>query len=163
MKFSEVSGKIGFTKTEFNVLLILILVFLFGLSLKIFRQNKYSYSSGNYSYKDSAFFSSAGRKINDEYISSKSEVNSNYKHYILELNKPSKRHIEKKPVEKTIDLNSAGIDEFIRLPGIGEKTAAKILELRGKKGRFNSIDELKEVKGIGNSKFEKIKNCLIIK
>ena len=48
-----------------------------------------------------------------------------------------------------IDLNSAGYDELILLPGIGKKTARRIIELRRKKGGFQRIEDLLEVPGIG--------------
>ncbi len=49
------------------------------------------------------------------------------------------------------------------LPGIGIKTAERILAYRKASGRFNSIDELLEVKGIGNSKFDKIKKYIFVR
>ncbi|MFN4196405.1 MAG: ComEA family DNA-binding protein [Caldimicrobium sp.] len=61
-----------------------------------------------------------------------------------------------------IDLNKANLDQLKALPGIGEVTAKAIIELREKKGGFKSIEELKEVKGIGEKKLEVLKNYLII-
>ena len=49
------------------------------------------------------------------------------------------------------------------LPGIGEKTAEKIIELRKERGKFNTLEELMNVKGIGEVKFNKIKKFLYIK
>jgi competence protein ComEA len=49
------------------------------------------------------------------------------------------------------------------LPGIGEKTAEKIIELRTERGKFKKLDELMDVKGIGEVKFNKIKKFLYIK
>ena len=49
------------------------------------------------------------------------------------------------------------IDCFKDLPGIGESKAKAIVEYREKNGNFNSIEEIKNVKGIGNSIYEKIK------
>ncbi len=61
------------------------------------------------------------------------------------------------PKLKQIDLNSASLDQLSTLPGIGEKKAEAILEYRTEKGGFTSVEELKEVKGIGDRLFEKIK------
>ena len=47
-----------------------------------------------------------------------------------------------------LDLNRASADELGLLPGIGDVKAKKIVEYRGKNGRFNSLDELKNVPGI---------------
>lgn len=48
-------------------------------------------------------------------------------------------------------LNTAGVDELRRLPGVGEKRAGAILALRGKLGRFSRIEDLLRVKGIGRA------------
>jgi competence protein ComEA len=51
---------------------------------------------------------------------------------------------------------------LIKLPGIGPKTAEKIIILRTQKGGFSRVDELTEVKGIGLKKLNKIKSFLFI-
>ena len=56
-----------------------------------------------------------------------------------------------------ININSATLTEWIKVPGIGEKTAQLILDYRLKMGSFKSIDELKNVKGIGPKKLEKLR------
>lgn len=61
-------------------------------------------------------------------------------------------------VQKTvINLNTATIDQLMTLPGIGQKTAERILEYRTKSGGFKKIEELMNVKGIGEKSFLKIK------
>jgi len=49
------------------------------------------------------------------------------------------------------------------LPGIGKITAQKIIDLRSKKTKYENLEELMEVKGIGKVKFNKIKKFLYIK
>jgi competence protein ComEA len=61
------------------------------------------------------------------------------------------------PGEGTVNINTAGIDELQRLPGVGPSTAQKILDYRTANGRFNSVDELDEVSGIGPAKLAKIR------
>ncbi len=61
-----------------------------------------------------------------------------------------------------INLNEAGIDELIQVPGIGPETAKKIVEYREKIGRFKNIEQLKEIKGIGEKKVQKWKEYLKI-
>jgi competence protein ComEA len=59
--------------------------------------------------------------------------------------------------KSTINLNTATIDQLMTLPGIGRKTAERIVEHRTKTGGFKKIEELMNVKGIGEKSFLKIK------
>lgn len=65
--------------------------------------------------------------------------------------------IPKKKKETLISINSADISELVKLPGIGEKTAQKIIDYRNEFGSFLSLEELMNVSGIGNAKYNKIK------
>lgn len=56
-----------------------------------------------------------------------------------------------------VNLNTADIAELNKLPGVGEKTAQAIIAHREAIGGFRSIEQLLEVKGIGPSKFEKMR------
>ena len=61
-------------------------------------------------------------------------------------------------VEKSaLNLNAATLDQLETLPGIGRKVAERILEYRTKSGGFKKIEELMNVKGIGEKSFLKIK------
>lgn len=61
-----------------------------------------------------------------------------------------------------VDLNSAPIDVLCTLPGIGVKTAEKIIDYRIRNSGFKSIDDLMNVKGIGKVKFGKLKEYIFI-
>lgn len=61
-----------------------------------------------------------------------------------------------------VNINSAGVTEFDSLPGIGPTTAKKILDHRNEKGRFTNIEELKEVPGISEKKFEKLRDLITV-
>jgi len=65
------------------------------------------------------------------------------------------------PSEK-INLNSATAEQLQSIPGIGPTTAKSILEYRAKVGKFNKIEEIINVKGIGEKKFQKIKDRLAV-
>jgi competence protein ComEA len=54
-------------------------------------------------------------------------------------------------------LNSAGIDDLRRLPGIGEKRATAILALRARLGRLRAIEDLMKVKGIGRATMRRLR------
>ena len=62
--------------------------------------------------------------------------------------------------QEKININTADEKQLDTLPGIGPSTASKIIEYRKEKGKFKSIEEIKEVSGIGDAKFEKIKNLI---
>lgn len=61
-----------------------------------------------------------------------------------------------------ININKASIEELDKLPGVGEATANKIVNYRDEKGKFNSIEDIKNVNGIGEKKYEELKNLISI-
>lgn len=61
-----------------------------------------------------------------------------------------------------VNLNTATKDELIALPGIGPAKAQAILDYRKTNGAFKSVEELKDVKGIGAKRFEKLKADLTV-
>lgn len=72
---------------------------------------------------------------------------------------PSNPVIETKKIH-IIDINTADTAEFISLPGIGSKLAARIVNFRQKLGGFISVAQLGETYGIPDSTFQKIKTSL---
>jgi competence protein ComEA len=56
-----------------------------------------------------------------------------------------------------VNLNTASASDLEALPGIGAKTAARIVEYRQKNGPFKKIEELMNVQGIGEKNFLKLK------
>ncbi|MBN1298263.1 MAG: helix-hairpin-helix domain-containing protein, partial [Actinobacteria bacterium] len=62
----------------------------------------------------------------------------------------------------SVNINTAGIEELMSLPGIGEKTAGNIIEYRNSFGYFKKPEELKNVKGIGEKKFEAVKDMISV-
>lgn len=69
----------------------------------------------------------------------------------------------KESSKRKININKASKEELDTLPGIGESTAEKIINYRKEHKSFKSIEELREVKGIGDAKFEEIKDLVDIK
>jgi len=59
-----------------------------------------------------------------------------------------------------IDINTADKSLLESLPGVGTVLAERILEYRAKHGSFLSIEELKQVEGIGEKKFDGIKELI---
>ncbi len=59
-----------------------------------------------------------------------------------------------------VDINSAGIEELEKLPGIGPSKAASIIEYREAHGPFRSLDDLANVSGIGEGIIDKISDLV---
>ena len=74
-------------------------------------------------------------------------------------NATKSRTASTKSTEK-ININSATQTELETLPGIGSSTALKIINYRKENGKFKTIEEIKNVKGIGDAKYEKIKELI---
>lgn len=66
------------------------------------------------------------------------------------------------PQSGRININTSSVEELCTLPGVGEATAAKIIEYREQNGGFVSIEELMEVSGIGEKKFEAVKDSICV-
>ena len=61
-----------------------------------------------------------------------------------------------------VNINTATQTELETLPGIGPSTALKIINYRKETGKFSNIEELKNVNGIGDSKFETLKKFITV-
>jgi len=68
----------------------------------------------------------------------------------------------KPAVSSLINLNSASAAELEKLPGVGPAMATRILEYRQKSGGFKKIEELMNVKGIGEKSFLKMKPLVTV-
>jgi len=61
-----------------------------------------------------------------------------------------------------VNINTADVKELDTLPGIGEATANKIIQHREDNGKFKSIGDIKNVNGIGEKKFDNIKDLISV-
>ncbi len=161
--FEKFSKKIGFTQTEIIVILLLAGLFILGYIYVEFIKNDNGVEKKyiDYSKEDSLFALYSSIDSEDSSLISDLDI----KKSVLELS-DTIAYVKKdysSLTEKSININTAGIDELVRLPGIGEKTADKIIKLRTERGKFKGLAELMDVKGIGEVKFNKIKKFLYIK
>ena len=62
-----------------------------------------------------------------------------------------------------ININTASIEELKTLTGIGQSTAEKIINYRNEVSKFEKIEDIKNVSGIGDSKFNSIKDKIVVK
>jgi len=75
---------------------------------------------------------------------------------------PKEAKKEKAKMEGVVNINTATSEQLQLLPGIGEKKAERIIKYREKKGDFKAIEDIKNVKGIGDKLLEKIKDNIVV-
>lgn len=73
------------------------------------------------------------------------------------------KEISNNSENKIININKANETDLQTLPGIGASLAGRIVEYRDSNGKFNEIEDIKNVSGIGDSKYENIKNLICVK
>jgi comEA protein len=64
---------------------------------------------------------------------------------------------------ETVNINTAGVEELMKIPEVGESLAKGIIEYRELHGEFQNVEELKQVKGVSEARFERIKKYLRLK
>lgn len=149
MKFVEkIKYNLNLTQNEIKILFFLVFTFLIGVTIKFIKSNSQdSNLSLDYSKSDSIFFSL-----------SNTETSLNATPSDKQVEKPKNLSLK----EKSININKATKSDLVKLPGIGEVLAGNIIKYREENGKFDSIDELLKVKGIGKKKLEKIKQYIYI-
>jgi len=61
-----------------------------------------------------------------------------------------------------ININTATVEQLAELPGVGEATAKKIIEYREQNGNFKTAQDIMNVKGIGEKKYEKLEDLITV-
>jgi len=108
-------------------------------------------------------------KINLAYIVSDAQkiyipsINDNLDESNYISNSPGENVIEGKGTSSAININTASQAELETLPGVGPSTALKIINYREKNGKFKNIEDIMNVPGIGQSKFNSLKDYICIK
>ena len=87
----------------------------------------------------------------DQEVQEKSNISS-----VVESN------VTNKKANSKVNINTAPQEELDSLPGIGPSTALKIINYRKEHGKFSKIEELKNVSGIGDSKFNQLKDLITV-
>ena len=95
------------------------------------------------------------------YVPEKGEESVETSNQEGEITKNTQNIVQNKETKsKKININTATEEELDTLPGIGQATAQKIIEYRKENGKFSNIEDIKDVSGIGDSKFDKIKDLI---
>src|SRR5216110_87400 len=69
---------------------------------------------------------------------------------------------KKKPPVKPVNINTATSEELQQVPGIGPATAQKILQMRKSYGPFKSVDDLLDIRGLGEKRLDKMRKYLTV-
>ena len=62
-----------------------------------------------------------------------------------------------------VDINYASENELIKLRGVGTVTARRIIEYRNAHGRFHTVEDLLNIRGIGEAKLNKMRDQILIR
>ncbi|MCX6137996.1 MAG: helix-hairpin-helix domain-containing protein [Ignavibacteriales bacterium] len=122
-------GYVSFTRNEQKILLFLAVLFLAGAAIKVYRSSVVPPRAPRFDYSES-----------DSVFAARSTIPA----------APSS--IKQQPV----NINAAGVEELDGLPGIGPSMARQIVEYRNEHGPFKSLQDLRNIKGLGPKKLEKL-------
>ncbi|MBE6003928.1 MAG: hypothetical protein E7232_07575 [Lachnospiraceae bacterium] len=104
----------------------------------------------------------------NEVISDKEKTSDNEESYVkTNISESDSRHGELFPHSETVksslvNINKADLKELESIPGVGPATAKNIIEYREKYGGFADINEIKNVKRIGDKTYEKLKDYITV-
>lgn len=156
----------GLTKKELTVMLFLVLTFCAGLIIKLTGWTQpsefdYSESDKRFEGKLKSEFKQLGQRQLDSAEQKRLKELKEFTDNIYNSDeKSSNKDSGNRPAGK-ININLALSGDLQQLPGIGLVISERIIEYREKNGKFNKIEDLMKVKGIGEKKFERIKEYLI--
>jgi competence protein ComEA len=70
--------------------------------------------------------------------------------------------VKEKPAAAPVNINTATATELEKLPGVGPATAARMIEYRQKNGGFKKVEDVMNIRGIGEKSFLKLKPLITI-
>ena len=162
MKFiNRLADKYGFTSEEIKVILLFIVLIAAGSMYKLYRDNDSAPNKQTYAKQDSLFFQILGdtQSVAPQHDSLFKTADAASGMAAVKQESPHKGSVP----EKSVNINRASAKELTLLPGVGEKTAEKIIAYRKQIGSFRNIEEIMDVKGIGVKKFEKMKRFIVVR
>lgn len=151
MKILSCFQSFGFTRNETKVILLLSATFLVGLGIRYYNSNTISQQPAgkafDYSIPDSIFAARSAHPYQTPSPKSDQKDSSN--------GKPAPKSL--------VNINTATKTDLMRLPGIGPAYAERIISYRQDNGPFQSVGDLRKVKGIGVKKLERLRPFVLLK
>ena len=139
------------TSTENKVILFLVASFVAGMGIRMFRSAWNPVPTFDYAASDSEFAARSAVAEQPDSLSPDEDsvaAAAGEKHAAVSTSLSSVVHV---------NLNTAGSDELVGLPGIGPAMAGRIIAYRNQHGKFISVDDLSNVRGIGKKKLERLR------
>jgi competence protein ComEA len=155
----------NFTEAEKKALIFTIIILLVSGIYQLISPHKNLQPSYDYFASDSVFKRLNTTEQNDLVDSIKFEpLEIKSKNINIKKKKTVKRFspIKEKPLFSSVNINTASENELQKLPLIGPVKAKLIIDYRNKNGKFNNIDDLLKIKGIGTKTLEKLNPFIII-
>ena len=178
-KLKQYLKYINFTKSEKKAILILTLIILLGGCLRIIKishgEEKFfdrAKTEAAFSKVSAKLNSPADTSLNESVLTADTNVLSQEEKIRLQEKIKSAENNENADKKKSkkelalkgvmININTASKEELMKLPGVGESMAEKIMLYRTSHNGFKKPEEIMKIKGIGKKKFEKIKPYITV-
>jgi len=140
---------LGLTPEEKKVIVFFIIVLALGNAVLIYKKTHPAFAPE--------------LKYRDLYLpAARSAPNDSAPVFSLPADKGNNSFRQAKTITSRININRAGLNDLQKLPTIGPAMAKKIIEFRQTAGEFSKIEDLKKVKGIGEKKFNKLREHVYV-
>ena len=136
---NRIAERLALTKTERTIILFLCGTFTAGLGLRYYQEVFPNAPQFDYRKSDSTFAALSEQIARED----SSAVTTDSE-------------------DEVLNLNTATKSQLMKLPGVGQVTAERILQYRDEHNGFASLDDLKRIKGISDKKLEKLKPLLTL-
>ena len=134
--FERIRGYVSFTKNEQKILLFLAFLFLVGTAIKAYKAYVAPPEQPHFEYAES-----------DSVFAARSTTPA----------PPASL------TQRRVNINTAAAAELDALPGVGPAMARQIVEYRTAHGPFKTLDDLRNIKGLGPKKVEKLQPMVTLK
>jgi comEA protein len=159
--------KFGFTKQDLIIISFLLITFIAGLIIRFTGWKtppEYDYTSSdkNFEKQSKLLFDNLDNKPLTKEQEERLQSLKKYADSLYAEKESQPKTKQELPSGTKININLAYATDLQSLPGIGEVMAERIIEYREQKKGFKKIEDIMNVKGIGDKKYEKIKDYITV-